>query len=132
MALRRWASLAAVVVLPEPCRPTIRMTERVSGPLRARSWRVSPRKETSLSWRSLTNIWPGDTERSTFSPLASSMVELTKRRTTRTLTSASRRASLTASTASSIFFSLMAPLPEMKRRASPKARVSFSNMVRPY
>ena len=59
-----------VVVLPEPCRPTIRITtggvrgevDRLARPRRARA--------TSSSWTILTTIWPGVTERTTSWPTA--------------------------------------------------------------
>ena len=65
------------------------------------------------------NCSPGDTPRSTRSPSASSVVRLTKRRTTRRFTSASSSATLISRTASWMFFSVTWALPETWRTTSP-------------
>ena len=129
---KRAASLEAAVVLPAPCKPNNRIIERVSGPFSLRSCFSSPKRETILSWIIFTNCWPGSTARRTFSPLASSMVLFTNRRTTRRLTSASSRASLICSTVSSIFFSVMEDFPLSLRTTSVKVLEIFSNILTVY
>ena len=55
--LMTWrASLAVVVVLPEPCRPTIATTAGL--PLRWKTRSPAPRSSTSSSWTIFTTCWP--------------------------------------------------------------------------
>src|SRR5258706_526249 len=61
-------SLAEVVVLPEPCRPTIRMGAG-GEPMDSAAF-STPRVSTRTSWTILITCWPGVTERMTFSPTA--------------------------------------------------------------
>ena len=77
-SLRRRASLAVVVVLPEPCRPTIRMG---AGGESMRRWPGSPSPRSmsmSASWTILTTCWPGVTDLVTAWPLAWSATFWTK------------------------------------------------------
>ena len=60
----RRAILAAVVVLPEPCRPTS-ISGTGAGALRSIGCASEPSISTSWSWTILTTIWPGVTERMT-------------------------------------------------------------------
>ena len=56
--LKFFASLPAVVVLPDPCSPTIMMTVGGFG----ERWSfacVPPRSATSSSWTTLITCWPG-------------------------------------------------------------------------
>ena len=91
----RLASLAVVVVLPEPWRPTIMIT---AGGLTSRlSSAVSePSISTSASLTILTTIWPGVTERMTSWPTAFSVTWSTKSRATGSATSASSSATRTS------------------------------------
>ena len=73
---RRSASLAAVVVLPEPCSPTSMMTD--GGDLaRCRPTASPPSISRSSSWTIFTTVWPGDREENTRSPSARSLTLLT-------------------------------------------------------
>src|SRR5665647_3978515 len=62
--VRRRASFAVVVVLPEPCRPTI-MIATGGTALRSMVWPSEPSVATSSSWTILTTIWPGVTDLTT-------------------------------------------------------------------
>ena len=96
------ASLAVVVVLPEPCRPTIRMG---AGGLSMRSARGSRSPgapasiETISSWTILTTCWPGVTDFVTACPVAFSCTAPTKSRATGSDTSASKSATRTSRSA---------------------------------
>ena len=59
--VRRRASFAVVVVLPEPCRPTIMMATGGTA-LRSIVWPSAPSVSISWSWTILTTIWPGVTD----------------------------------------------------------------------
>ncbi len=89
-SLSRRASFAAVVVLPEPCNPTSRITV---GPTEAKSSpaRVPPSSTVISSWTSFTTCWPGLTDLSCSTPTARSCTRSTKPRVTSKLTSASSR-----------------------------------------
>ena len=60
-SVRRLAILAVVVVLPEPCRPTI-MIGTGAGALRSIGSAFAPSMATSSSCTILTTIWPGFTD----------------------------------------------------------------------
>src|ERR1700744_4681088 len=66
LRLSRWtmrrASFAVVVVLPEPCRPTI-MIATGGTALRSMVWPSEPSVAISSSWTIFTTIWPGVTDR---------------------------------------------------------------------
>src|ERR1700694_1332057 len=89
-SLRRRASFAAVVVLPEPCNPTSRMTV---GPTEAKSRPVcvAPSSVAISSCTSFTTCWPGVTALSCSPPIARSRTRSTNPRVTSKFTSASRR-----------------------------------------
>ena len=63
----RSASLPEVVVLPEPCKPTMRIGIG-EGASRLIGTAVPPSASTSASLTILTTICPGETERSTSAP----------------------------------------------------------------
>ncbi len=67
-ALRKLASLPENVVLPEPCRPAMRIT--VGFPVRSSSSSLPPIRAASSSFTIFTINWPGLTEVITFSPMA--------------------------------------------------------------
>ena len=68
-SVKRRAILAAVVVLPEPCRPTS-ISATGAGALRSIACASEPSISTSWSLTILTTIWPGVTERTTSWPTA--------------------------------------------------------------
>ena len=61
--------MAVVVVLPEPCRPTI-MIGTGAGALRSIGSPCAPSVSTSWSCTILTTIWPGVTDLITSTPTA--------------------------------------------------------------
>ena len=107
-SVRRLAILAVVVVLPEPCRPTIRIgtggtASRLIGSASA------PSVSTSVSWTILTTIWPGVTDLTTSAPTARARTLSVKLRTTSSATSASIRARRTSRRAALTSSSVNAP-----------------------
>src|SRR2546422_2158598 len=86
----RRASLAAVVVFPDPCNPTRRMTV---GPTEANSSPafVPPSSVAISSCINLTTCWPGLTALTCSTPTARSRTRSTTPRVTSKLTSASSR-----------------------------------------
>ena len=68
-SVRRLASLAVVVVLPEPCRPTI-MIGTGAGALRSIGSPCAPSVSISWSCTILTTSWPGVTDLITSTPTA--------------------------------------------------------------
>ena len=103
-------SLPAVVVLPEPCRPTIRIGDRRQAAFRLSGTAPSPPSaSTRASLTILTTCWPGVTERSTSAPMARSRTLAMKSRTTGSATSASSSARRTSRSASSTSASVSAP-----------------------
>ena len=93
------ASLAVVVVLPEPCRPTSIIT---TGGVATRSIgsASAPSMRTSSSCTILMTIWPGVMERTTSWPTAFAFTASVKSRTTSSATSASSSARRTSRIAS--------------------------------
>src|SRR5882672_68411 len=106
-----FASFAAVVVLPEPCRPAKRTT---AGGVTARSSAAfsPPMVAASSRCTTPTSAWPGERLPITCSPRAASRTRAMKSRTTGRATSASRSARRTSRSAPWIFASV--------RRASPR------------
>ncbi len=98
--VRRRASFAVVVVLPEPCRPTI-MIATGGTALRSMVWPSEPSVATSSSWTILTTIWPGVTDLTTVAPTACSRTRSVKLLTTSSETSASSNARRTSRIAAS-------------------------------
>src|SRR5262249_43771438 len=124
---RRLASLAVVVVLPEPCRPTI-MIGTGAGALRSTG---SPRvPSVSISWSCtiFTTIWPGVTDLMTSTPTAWLFTLSTKARTTSSATSASSRARRTSRSAASTSASVSAPRRVKRSRMPPSLSESESNI----
>ena len=98
--VRRRASFAVVVVLPEPCRPTIMMATGGTA-LRSMVWPSEPSVAISSSWTIFTTIWPGVTDLTTVAPIACSRTRSMKPRTTSSETSASSSARRTSRIAAS-------------------------------
>jgi hypothetical protein len=119
--------LAVLVVLPEPCSPTIRIgtgaTARrlISSP--------SPSVSTSVSWTILMTCWPGLTERMTSWPTARSRTLSTNSLTTGSATSASSSATRTSRSASFTSLSLSAPRLVRRSKMPPRRSVRLSNMA---
>src|SRR5690606_11618856 len=123
------ASLPAVVVLPEPWRPTIRMTW---GGLDWRSGATSPPSVfTNSSWTILMTCWPGVRLLETSAPSARSLTRARKDLTTATFTSASSRARRTSRRAASTSASDSRPLPRRAEKLPSKRCVSESNIDAP-
>ena len=120
------ASLAQVVVLPAPLRPTTRM--RACGP--SSSGAASPpRSAVSSSWKILTICCPGVTLRRTSSPRDFSLTRAMKSLATLKCTSASSRARRTSRSASLMFDSLMRPCPRRSLKTSCSLSERRENMV---
>ncbi len=114
--LRRWPSLPAVVVLPEPWRP---QSSTTGG--RPSSWSSppgSPSSSTSSSRTILTTCWAAVRLSSTCSPSARSRIRATKPLTTLKLTSASSSAMRISRSARLSASSLTLPSP-LSRRKTP-------------
>ena len=109
-SVRRRASLAVVVVLPEPCRPTI-ISGTGAGAFRSIGTASAPSVSTSWSWTIFTTIWPGFTERISSAPTAFSRTWSTKPFTTSSATSASSNARRTSRSALSTSPADSAPRP---------------------
>ena len=116
-----------VVVLPEPCSPTIMIT---AGGLTSRlSSAVSePSVSTRASWTILTTICPGVTERSTSWPTAFSVTWSTKSRATGSATSASSSATRTSRIAERTSASVSAPRPRSLSNTLPSRSLNVSNI----
>src|ERR1700687_1600412 len=124
--VRRRASLAVVVVLPEPCRPTIMMATGGTA-LKSMDWPSEPSVATSSSWTILTTIWPGVTDLTTVAPTACSRTRSVKPRTTSSATSASSSARRTSRIAASTSASLSEPRPVSRSRMPPSFSDRLSN-----
>ena len=129
-SFRRSAILPAVVVLPEPCRPTIRIGTggaafRLSGTAPS-----PPSSSIITSLTILTICWPGVTEVSTSEPSARSRTLAMKSRTTGSATSASSKATRTSLSASPMSVSDRAP--RWRRRSKTPESLSdrASNIMR--
>ena len=116
------ASFAAVVVLPEPCRPASRMTVNFPN---ASPDSPSPISSVSSSWTTFTTCWPGVRLFRTSSPSAFSRTRATKSRTTVKLTSASSSARRISRIAREIDSSSRLPF----LRRSPRALCSLSDRL---
>src|SRR5437773_3165880 len=102
-------SLAAVVVLPEPCRPTSEITAGLPCSRNVRS--PADRSSTSSSWTILTTCCPAVRLPRISAPIARSRIRPTTSLTTLKLTSASRRASRISRAAASTSASVTRPRP---------------------
>ncbi len=122
-SVSRSPSLPAVVVLPEPCSPTIRKGIG-AGAFNSSGTAPSPPSSSIITSLTIfTTCWPGVTESSTSEASARCRTLPMKSRTTGRATSESSRASRTSRSASPTSASLSAPRP---RRRS-KVPVSFSD-----
>ena len=127
-SFRRLANLAVVVVLPEPCKPTIRIgagglsTFKTPGS-------VSPvRTCTNSSWTILMTCWPGVTDFVTAWPVAFSWTAFTKSRAMGSDTSASSRATRTSRRAVLTSSSDNAPCFVSRSKTPDRRSDRFSNM----
>ena len=102
----RRAILPEVVVLPEPCRPTIRIGTGAAAFRLIGTAPSPPSASIITSLTILTTCWPGVTEDSTSAPTARSRTLAMKSRTTGRATSASSSARRTSRSASVISASL--------------------------
>src|SRR5207237_3002275 len=136
---RRFASLATVVVFPEPCRPTI-ITPAGRSPFWASASEVStgPISASSSSWQILMKWSPGATCSflpflsvtlvETTSPSAFSLTRARKRLATLNSTSASSSATRMSRKASSMLASVSSALPVSLCLAALKPLVTASSM----
>ena len=127
-SVRRLAILAAVVVLPEPCRPTS-ISGTGAGALRSIGSASEPSISTSWSWTIFTTIWPGVTERMTSWPTALARTLSVKERTTSSATSASISARRTSRIASLTSASDSAPRLVSRSRMPPRRSERVSNIT---
>src|SRR2546425_4332063 len=124
---RRFASFAAVVVFPDPCRPA--STTTVGG----RSARASgvaslPSISTSASWTIFTTCCAPVIDSSTFAPSARSRTVATSWRTTLKFTSASSSATRTSRSASSRSASVTRGRPRRRSNVTVSLSESCSNI----
>ena len=124
----RLASLALVVVLPEPCRPTI-MIGTGGAALRSTGSPRSPRVSISWSCTIFTTICPGVTDLMTSIPTAWLLTLSMKARATSSATSASSSARRTSRSAASTSASVSAPRRVRRSRMPPSRSESESNIV---
>ena len=129
-SVRRRAIFAVVVVLPEPCRPTI-MTATGAGAFRSIGSAFEPSVSISWSCTSLTTIWPGVTDLITAMPTACFFTCSTNERTTSSATSASSSARRTSRIAASTSASVSAPRRVRRSRIPPSRSDRLSNMRSP-
>ncbi len=130
-SFRRLASFAVVVVLPEPCRPTIRIGAGGLSIFRPSAFWSPASTRTSSSWTILTTCWPGVTDFVTAWPLAFSVTALTKSRATGSDTSASSSATRTSRSAMETSSSLSAPALVSLPKTPDSRSDRFSNMGLP-
>ena len=124
----KWrASFAALVVLPEPCRPTSITTVGGWGAI-ARRWAEPPSSSTSSSRTTLTTCCPGVSDWSTSCPTALTRTRSMKPFTTLKLTSASSRATRTSRRASWMFSSVNRPNPRSRSRMPVRRLVRLSSI----
>src|SRR6266550_4650885 len=122
----RFASFAAVVVLPEPCRPASTMT--VGGrSARASGVAAPPSMSTIASWTIFTTCCAPVIDSRTRSPTARSRTVAMSWRTTLRFTSASRRATRTSRSASSRSASLTRGRPRSRSNVFVRRSESCSN-----
>jgi hypothetical protein len=128
-SLSRLASFAVVVVLPDPCRPTISIA---AGGLSIFSASAGPSPASTLissSCTILTTIWPGVTDFVTAAPVALSCTRLMKSRATGRLTSASSSATRTSRRAAMTSASDSAPALVRRSKTPPRRSERDSNMA---
>jgi hypothetical protein len=125
--LQAQASLPAVVVLPEPCRPQSRTT--AGRPSRRSSCPGSPSRPVSSSRTILTTCCAGVRLASTSSSTARSRTRCTKALTTRKWTSASSSARRISRSAASRVSAVSRPSPRRLRKTSWSLPCRPSNMA---
>src|SRR5690606_38176226 len=121
------ASLAAVVVLPAPCRPAISTTAG-AGTLRSSSLAEAPITRVSSSRTTLIRAWPGVSDLSTSWPIARTLMRWIRDWTTGSATSASSNAIRTSRSASVMLDSLSRPRPRTRSMVPDRRWVRDSNM----
>ena len=127
-SFNRLASFAVVVVLPDPCKPTI---STVAGGLSIFSASAGPSPcstRTSSSWTNFTTICPGVTDFVTADPVALSCTRLMKSRATGSETSASNSATRTSRSAATTSASVSAPALVRRSNTPPRRSDRLSNM----
>ena len=123
------ASLAAVVVLPAPWRPAIRITVMSLSCAILISVVSEPMSLISSSLTILTTCCPGVRDSSTSAPTARSSMLFTNCLTTLKFTSASRSAMRTSLSAAFVSASLSFPLPRRSRNTRCNFSVKLSNAI---
>ena len=124
----RKANLPAVVVLPEPCKPAIKIT--AGGLVAIFNGAASPPSiSIKASWTILITCWSGRTARMLATPTAFSRTFSVKAFTAGKATSASSKASRTSRSAASTSDSLSAPRRASPSKTSANLLFSVSNMV---
>ena len=126
----RSAIFPAVVVLPEPCRPTIRIGTGAAAFRFSGTAPSPPSASIITSLTILTTCWPGVTEPSTSAPIARSRTLAMKSRTTGSATSASSRATRTSRSASPMSASDRAPRLRSRSNTPDSLSDSASNTMR--
>src|SRR5712692_4254163 len=125
-SVSHFASLPVVVVLPEPCRPTIIHTE---GGREAKSGLAClPSSAVSSSRTVLTTCWSGESCSITSLPMAFCRMLARSSSATPTLTSPSSRASRISASAASRCSSVSFPCPRKFLNVRCSFSVKFSNM----
>ena len=118
-SFRRSASLPACVVLPEPCRPTIMITDGGASENCRRAC-APPSSATSSSWTILTIVCAGVSDSRTSAPSAFSLIRATNALAAPSETSASSSATRTSRSASLTSLSLRRPRPLSREKIAPK------------
>ena len=128
-SFNRLASLAVVVVLPEPCKPTIKMVDGGLSIFSASAGPSPPRTAINSSCTILTTCWPGVTDLVTAWPVARVLTALMKSRATDSDTSASSKAVRTSRRAASTSASDSAPALVRRSKTPPRRSERLSNMA---
>ena len=124
----RSAILPEVVVLPEPCSPTIRIGTGAAALRLSGTAPAPPSASTSWSLTSLITTCPGLTLSKTSAPSAFSRTAAMKSRTTGSATSASSNASRTSRSASEMSASLNRPRARRRSNTPDSLPDSVSNI----
>ena len=121
------ANLPAVVVLPEPWRPTSNITAGGAWSIKSSDW-SEPRTSIKTSFTIFITCWPGVTDLKTSSPTALTLTLSINSFTTDNATSASSNADRTSLSALSTSPSESEPLLVRPLKTLPSLSVKFSNM----